>query len=94
MNLPDESVRLTRLVEHLPESHRGPLQERSARLQGVYTEISRGVATNQVLMNEYLTTARGFFKAVAGSGETIPTYSRRGRTDDPKGAPVSFDGVA
>lgn len=94
MNLPDETVRLTQLVPHLPESHRAPLQERSTKLRGVYEDISRGVATNTVLMNEYLATARGFFKAVAGSGETIPTYSRRGRTTDPKDAPISFDGVA
>lgn len=94
MKLPDDDVRLTQLVPHLPESHRDALKDRSEKLKVVYREISHGVATNQVLMQEYMQTARGMFTALAGADESIPTYSKRGTTSGPQEPPVSFERMA
>ena len=94
MDLPDDTVRLTELVPHLPESHREALGEQAAQLKGLYGEISRGVATNQVLMNEYVKTTRSFFKEIAGGGEAPPTYSKRGTPAAPQNSHVSFEQTA
>jgi hypothetical protein len=94
LNLPDEAVRLTALVPHLPPTHRARLEERADRLRDAYGRIARSVATNQMLMNEYLRTARGFFAAVAGAGETVPTYSKRGTMTGPRDTTVAFEGIA
>ena len=91
MNLPDDTVRLTDLVPHLPAERRGPLSEATDRLKGVYRDISRGIATNQVLMNEYVQTTRGFFRAMAGG---VPTYSKRGKTVNPGDSNIAFEQTA
>jgi len=94
LKLPEDDVRLTQLVPHLPETHRVALDDRSKRLKVAYKEIARSVANNQILMTEYMRTARDTFKAVAGADETIPTYSRKGQTYGPKTPPTMFEGVA
>lgn len=93
MNLPEDKVRLTDLVPHLPEAARAPLAEATDRLKGAYRDISRGIATNRMLMNEYVQTSRGFFRAMAG-GDGIPTYSKRGAVSRPTDSNISFEQTA
>lgn len=87
LGLPESQVQLSSLTAHMPADAREGLTDRTDRLKKAYRKVARATATNKILMEEYLRGAREFFHVLAGSDETAPAYSRRGRKVEP---PASF----
>jgi flagellar biosynthesis/type III secretory pathway chaperone len=76
---PPKPVRLTELIEHLPEPLAGPLRARRAGLQEMATELQRKNRLVEAVVRNLQAHIRGVFAEVAKAAQESLVYGARGQ---------------